>query len=92
MTRAKKDRTDEYSRNRRLEAEYKFDRRGERSVLAYVSRYEDELVEAFESWRLMHQDGSRSDALLRWEAERFGATLYPAAHGVMAAAVRRGKK
>jgi len=79
---------DERTRNTRLEGQYTFDRRGERSVLAFVTTYREELVEEFRAWRDAHPERSHADALRLWEVERFSERLYPSAHGAMAWAVR----
>lgn len=77
-------------RDAALERRYSFDREGERSALAYISRHAPELVEAFFAWlRDGHATGDALADLPTWERERFGAELEPAAHGIMRFEVRR---
>lgn len=81
-------------RDERMEQAYNFDRRGERSTLAFVTTYRDELVEEFFAWR--RQQGLEGlwtgedvfAGLRRFERTRFGADLYVGAHGVLLFAVR----
>ena len=74
---------DERTRNTRLEGQYSFDRRGERSVLSFVVTYREELAEEYRAWRGAHRGGSEEDAVRRWEAVRFGEALYMSAHGIL---------
>lgn len=81
-------------RDDRMERAYNFDRRGERSTLAFVTTYRDELVEEFFAWRRQQAlDGIWTgegvfDGLLRFERARFGADLYVGARGVLWFGVR----
>lgn len=81
-------------RDQRLEARYLHDKRGERSTMAFVDSYRDELVAEFFDWRRkMTADGmwmgeGVMDALRRWERSRFGADLDAGCHGLLSFAVR----
>ena len=68
---------DERARNTRLEGQYTFDRRGERSVLSFVTTYREELVEEFRAWREAHPDGSHADALRLWRSSDSGSGSTP---------------
>lgn len=76
-------------RDARLEEFYSYDRRGERSTMAFVSVYRDELVTAFFAWREQEYQAHRTtgegifDGLRRWEVGRFGAQLDAAPHGIL---------
>lgn len=81
-------------RDRRLEEAYAYDRQGERSTLAFVSVYRDDLAEEFFDWRAREYDARRTtgegifDGLRRWEVSRFGSQLDNGPHGVLLFAVR----
>lgn len=82
-------RASEVERDTRLESRYSFDHKGARSVLAFVTEHLVELAEEFATWWADHaEEREKAKALARFEAKRFGELLYPAAHGVLAAAVR----
>lgn len=83
-------------RDARLEAFYSYDRRGERSTMAFVSVYRDELVADFFAWREREFQARRTtgegifDALRRWEIGRFGAQLDAGPHGILTFWMRCG--
>lgn len=69
------------------EAKYAFDREHHHSVLSYVGANQDELAREYLDWRLYSARESVRADLSLWEHHRFGAELYPAAHGVLLCAV-----
>ena len=81
-------------RNARLESNYSYDRRDERSTMAFVSVYSGELTREFFEWREREYQLGRTtgegifDGLRRWEVGRFGARLDNGPHGVLLFAVR----
>lgn len=60
------------------------------SILAAVSAHRDDLVRQFMSWAERRGAAEVHDGglLAEWEEGRFGARLYPAAHGVLLYGVR----
>lgn len=78
-------------RDARMDSMYTFDRGpdADMSVLAYVSRYQDELAVQFFDWRRDNPGGELQDALRRWEVVRFGAQLFLSAHALLRFAVRQ---
>lgn len=77
-------------RNERLERLYRFDTKNYSSVLAYVSENTDWLEAEFRRywWSEKHSAMGKDEALHAFEIQRFGAPLYPSAHGVLLRAVR----
>lgn len=81
-------------RDARLESNYSYDRRDERSTMAFVSVYSGELTREFFEWREREYQLGRTtgegifDGLRRWEVGRFGARLDNGPHGVLLFAVR----
>ena len=61
-----------------------------RSILASVSTHGAELVQQYMAWaqRAELQEVYDHAAIATWERERFGAELFPAAHGIMCELVR----
>lgn len=76
-------------RDARLEDFYTYDRQGERSTMAFVSRYRDELTAEFFAWREREYQTGRTtgegifDGFRRWQVSRFGAQLDNGPHGVL---------
>lgn len=72
-----------------LESGYRFDRKGYLSIPCYVAGERDALVREFMVDFLPEQTLSRDipGALVAFEAQKFGACLEPAAHGMLAWAV-----
>jgi hypothetical protein len=86
-------REDLRDRNRRAEDRYTWDKGTDKamSTLALVVRDRDQFArEFFEWWGVTRTifDDKPEMVLERWEAERFGARLEAAIHGVLWAAVR----
>lgn len=81
-------------RDARLEQSFTYDRRGERTTMAFVSAYRDELVEEFFAWREREYQSHRTtgegifDGLRRWEVSRFGSRLDNGPHGILLFGVR----
>lgn len=75
-------------RDARMELRWVYDRRGERSTLAFVAVYQDELAEEFFSWRQGNAYGDVWAALEQFEAWRFAAPLDRVSHGMLRFAVR----
>jgi hypothetical protein len=72
-----------------LERRYQFEHEGFPSTLAFVSANADVLAQQFFEWRQRHGvSGTLAEALVVFEAARFGVALYPAPHGVLWFAVR----
>lgn len=81
-------------RDARLESDYSYDRRGERSTMAFVSVYSGDLTREFFEWREREYQLGRTtgegifDGLRRWEVGRFGSRLDHGPHGVLLFVVR----
>lgn len=72
------------ARDDALEDRYTYDRGDARSTLAYVSQERESLVDAFWAYRRRRPaDEPLKSVLLDFEAERFGAQLDAAPHGVL---------
>lgn len=76
-------------RDARLEAAYSYDRMGERSTMAFVSVYRDQLVKAFFEWREREYQTHRTtgegifDGFRRWQVSKFGSQLDRGPHGIL---------